>query len=352
MQQSTSSFFGIRRFRRCSGCMQFESSKARPLVIVVVSYAAAAAAAVVRDQSWFFSGGNDQHPLKMSNGEETSSVHHPVPGQDEEATAGPGPAVVQDILEDSLTSLGIGSSKCYLGEKAASSSCMSLPALGGGPSRFRSKIPVPSKSQAPELAPKPAFKPGGFTSRGGKASAGLNTKEPLRREMSLPPASGLLANQHIARSCLDLKPPMGPSSMMVQSSSNPRTRPPYSRSNSSVSLYRGLAMGSAAARRGSIDAAAASGQAAQPQQLSKIPVWSGSQEKINQLRAEGPTHQATAAADHHKNGGQTRFATQRRKWESCSNLEVGTTLSYFSRRYRKFRKKWPPIFSPLNMHCK
>ena len=60
---------------------------------------------------------------------------------------------VQDILSESMTSvglassLGLGESKCYQ-DKNASSSCASLPV-------FRSKIPVPSRESPPKLAPKP-----------------------------------------------------------------------------------------------------------------------------------------------------------------------------------------------------
>ena len=51
---------------------------------------------------------------------------------------------VQDILSESMTSLGIGSSKCYL-DKTTSSSCVSLPSALRP---FRSRIPVPSASGA------------------------------------------------------------------------------------------------------------------------------------------------------------------------------------------------------------
>ena len=186
---------------------------------------------------------------------------------------------VQRILTESL---GLASSKCYQNaDQDTSSSCMSLPALMA-PKPFRSKIPVPNP---PELAPKPAFQSGGLIRRQGSSG-----QLQLRREMSLPPA--LLANQHVAKSCLDLKPPISPS------------RRPYSRSNSSISLSR-------SARRGSVDSSAPKAG------LSKIPIWSASQEKIN-----------------------SNFAAQKRKWESCTNLEVGPSLTILSWTSCFRSKKW------------
>ena len=177
---------------------------------------------------------------------------------------------VQDILSESMVSLGIGSSKCYQ-DKQVSSSLASLPST----KPFRSKIPIPKDPAPPPIvAPKPSL-----------------PKESLRREMSLP--MPLLASSHLAKSCLDLKPPISPSG---------RKPGIYSRSNSSISLK---APGS---RRGSVDL--------QGQQQSKIPVWSGSQDKINNVgKSAGPQPSLLS-------GKRSAFANQRRKWESCSNLEV------------------------------
>ena len=146
-----------------------------------------------------------------------------------------------------------------------------------------------------------------------------SVKEPLRRDMSLP--LGLTANHHLAKSCLDLKPPTGP----------PRKPGLNSRSNSSLSLKAG-----GGGRRGSVDLPDPSlGLGAK----SKIPIWSGSQERIHSpaknsgpmsLGGLGPIQYQSPLGGHHNQSlsgkpPQRNFgANQRRKWESCSNLEVRT----------------------------
>ena len=146
-----------------------------------------------------------------------------------------------------------------------------------------------------------------------------SVKEPLRRDMSLP--LGLTANHHLAKSCLDLKPPIGP----------PRKPGLNSRSNSSLSLKAG-----GGSRRGSVDLPDPSlGLGAK----SKIPIWSGSQERIHSpaknsgpmsLGGLVPTQYQSPLGGHQnqslsgKPPHRTFGANQRRKWESCSNLEVRT----------------------------
>ena len=172
----------------------------------------------------------------------------------------------------------LANSKCY--EASLASSCVSLPPTLITPKPFRSKIPVPNSASGSADPPKVDGK-----------------RNVLRREMSLPP--------DVHKSCLDIvkvssKPPISP-------------RPSYARSNSSLSLFNGSSHRKVASMdpRGSMDLLS-----------SKIPVWSRSTEKLNSPAPQIPSKPMLTKSS-------------RKKWESCSSLEVSSSIIYLSKRFHQ-----------------
>ena len=198
----------------------------------------------------------------------------------------------------------------------------------------------------PTIAPKPTYIKGQIPRRLNKMS--------LKRETSLPPlAFGTMLSQN------------APSKMKKEPLSRQLTKPRYERSNSSMSMYeerkksremqrsgvfgQGLPLNTSS-RRGSIDnfyvggegESVSSTRCSTPNRLmgsmSRIPVWTGSQEKLNNIRQSTttpktptgnrmlppiPNKPSTVTTSGGKVCGTTKvkkLATK--KWESLSSLEV------------------------------
>ena len=210
----------------------------------------------------------------------------------------------------------------------------------------------------PTIAPKPTYIKGQIPRRLNKMS--------LKRETSLPPlAFGTMLSQNAS------------SKMKKEPLSKQLSRPRYERSNSSMSMYeerkksremqrsgvfgQGLPLNTSS-RRGSIDnfyvggvevESASSTRCSTPNRLmgsmSKIPVWTGSQEKLNSVRQntnnplqKNPTGNRmlppipTKPSAGIPNGGKACGVTKvkklaTKKWESLSSLEVSFDYQYINK---------------------
>ena len=207
----------------------------------------------------------------------------------------------------------------------------------------------------PTIAPKPTYIKGQIPRRLNKMS--------LKRETSLPPlAFGTMLSQNV------------PSKMKREPLSKQQIKPRYERSNSSMSMYeerkksremqrsgvfaQGLPLNTSS-RRGSIDnfyvggdvESVSSTRCSTPNRLmgsmSKIPVWTGSQEKLNNLRNNTSTPLQKNPAGNRmlppipnkpsavtSSGGKVYGTTKvkklaTKKWESLSSLEVSLILHIF-----------------------
>ena len=212
----------------------------------------------------------------------------------------------------------------------------------------------------PSIAPKPAYIKGQLPRRFNKI--------PLKRETSLPPFSfGTTLSQ-------SQSPQTGKDQTNVL---KPVVKPNYVRSNSSLSMYEERkksrdqhnqqlhklgympALLNSSSRRGSIDnfyggggdiESASSTRCSTPNRLmgslSKIPIWTGSQEKLNTLRQNPispnsslqktptssrilpptPNKVATNVSGNRIGGTVKGKRLNSKKWESCSNLEVRNYL--------------------------
>ena len=315
-------------------------------------------------------------------------------------------SIVQGILKDSISNSTFNSdsllqSECYAAEDPSTTdSCMSLPAstmlLTAKP--FKSRIPVrrggattpsdydqmstcsgrstptfrndlepmsssytlsSSSSMVPPLiAPKPTYIKGQLPRK-------LN-KMTLKRETSLPPLA--------FRSALSLSS-TSQTAKELSNVSKQGVKPKYERSNSSMSMYEERKKSrdqqqlqrlgylpvplSTSYRRGSIDnvygdggdtESVSSTRCSTPNRLmgsmSKIPIWTGSQEKLNTLRLNTnvqtnltqknatsnrmlppiPTKTATMSSGTKGSVASRVKKLDKKKWESCSSLEVGIQL--------------------------
>ena len=208
----------------------------------------------------------------------------------------------------------------------------------------------------PSIAPKPSYVKGQLPRRLNKMS--------LRRETSLPPLALIAALSKNLTSKTTLNEPT--------TTNRGIPRPNYVRSNSSLSMYEERkktrdqqqlqrlgylpSQLSTSSRRGSVDnfyggggdlESASSTRCSTPNRLmgsmSKIPVWTGSQEKLEGLRNNNNTNGANTnyknptsnrilppiptrnagPISNSKIGGAARIKKlATKKWESCSSLEV------------------------------
>jgi hypothetical protein len=223
----------------------------------------------------------------------------------------------------------------------------------------------------PSIAPKPAYIKGQLPRRFNKI--------PLKRETSLPPFSfGTTLSQ-------SQSPQTGKDQTNVL---KPVVKPNYVRSNSSLSMYEERkksrdqhnqqlhklgympALLNSSSRRGSIDnfyggggdiESASSTRCSTPNRLmgslSKIPIWTGSQEKLNTLRQNPispnsslqktptssrilpPTPNNVANVSGNRIGGTVKGKRlNSKKWESCSNLESSTGSASQEGRFKQMAK--------------